>query len=352
MAETAVQYAALPLPLDVAAVGRCADRQEARLHMRSVIDRCDSLVRAYREAASKGGGAPLRLVVLPESFLTGSPAGESVGEWQSKACISPDGEEYEALGHLARHHGIFLSGNAFELDAGFPELYFQTSFIVDPAGDVILRYRRLISMSWPTPHDVLDAYLDRYGDDSLFPVVETELGRLACVASEEIIYPEIARAHALRGAEVVCHSTSPSARPPFIPGNIARRARACENMVYIVSAASAGVAGDPGDGRQADGRSQVVDHRGGVLTEAGRLEDLDTPAVVDIGEARRARARASVGNTLSRLRLGVFRKAYELDPVYPRNTLLYGDAAISPGRDHFLETQQAVIESLMERGII
>ena len=99
----------------------------------------------------------------------------------------------------------------------------------------------------------------------------------------------------------------------------------------------------------ADGLSQVVDYRGKVLAQAGQAQ---SPAVIDIEELRRQRARVSMSNTLARLRLGVFRKAYDLDPVYPRNTLLSGEATISPGRDHYLETQQAVIESLMERGII
>ena len=76
-----------------------------------------------------------------------------------------DGPEYEKLGEVAQKHKIFLSGNAYELDPNFPQLYFQTCFIIDPSGDVILRYRRLVSMFAPTPHDVLDKYLDIYGQE-------------------------------------------------------------------------------------------------------------------------------------------------------------------------------------------
>ena len=114
----------------------------------------------------------------------------------------------------------------------------QTSFIISDSGDVILRYRRLISMFAPTPHDVLDAYLDHYGDDALFPVADTPLGKLACVASEEILYPEITRALALQGAELICHSSSEIGGPRATPKNIAKQARAYENMLYVVSANS------------------------------------------------------------------------------------------------------------------
>ena len=119
--------------------------------------------------------------------------GESIAEWRTKACIEMDGAEYQRMGEIAKKRGVYLSGNAYELDPHFPDLYFQTSFIIDDAGEVILRYRRLISMFAPTPHDVLSQYIDVYGADALFPVVETPLGRLACVASEEILYP---RSHA------------------------------------------------------------------------------------------------------------------------------------------------------------
>ena len=46
---------------------------------------------------------------------------------------------------------------------------------------------------------------------------ETEIGRIAAIASEEILYPEIARALALRGAEVFIHSSSEAARPSALP---------------------------------------------------------------------------------------------------------------------------------------
>ena len=318
----------------------------------AAIGHCGELIQGSRQFAATFSGDRIRLVVLPEYFLTGFPMGESVESWQEKACIRADGPEYEMLGELAQEQGVYLSGNAYELDGNFPELYFQTSFVIDDGGGVILRYRRLISMFAPTPHDVLDAYLDVYGADSLFPVADTALGRLACAASEEILYPEIVRAHALRGAEVICHSTSEIGSPRDTPKNIAKRARAFENMVYVVSANSAGITDNPIPNQSTDGHSQVVDHRGAVLAEAAQGETMDGYAEINIGALRRARSKTSMTNTLARLRLGVFRQAYDVEPVYPRNSLLADDGVKTPGRDHYLDTQQAVIESLIERGII
>lgn len=352
MSDSAIRYAALPLQLTCRAVNHCGDTQQARDRIMESIAHCDELILGSRQMASTFSGDTVRLVVLPEYFMTGFPMGESVAEWQQIACIRESGPEYEALGRIAQSHGVYLSGNAYEVDKHFPQLYFQTSFIISDAGNVILRYRRLISMFAPTPHDVLDSYLDIYGQEGLFPVVETELGRLACVASEEILYPEITRAHALRGAEVICHSGSEVGSLRETPGNIAKQARAYENMVYVVSANTAGIAGNSIPDQSTDGHSQVVDYRGRVLAEAGQGESMDGYAEANITALRRTRAKSSMTNTLARLRMGVFRQAYDMEPVYPKNTLMSGAVVKSPGRNHYLETQQAVIDSLIERGII
>ena len=219
-------YSALALQMDCHAVNGLADRAAVEQAMASTLDRVDQLIAGSKGFIGTFSGDSLRLVVLPEYFLTSFPMGESINEWRTKACIAIDGPEYERMGEIARNRGVYLSGNAYELDPHFPDLYFQTSFIISDEGQVVLRYRRLISMFAPTPHDVLSQYREIYGDDGLFPVADTPLGRLACVASEEILYPEVARALATRGAEVSCthrvrsavharrQKTSPSARGP------------------------------------------------------------------------------------------------------------------------------------------
>jgi len=272
-------YQALGLQVTCQAVNMAASTDAAREQMLHSIKHVDGRIKGSIGFANTFSGVPVRLVVLPEYFLTSFPMGESISEWIDKACLKIDGPEYDALSNIAQSNKIYLSGNAYEVDPYFPQLYFQTSFILNDSGDVILRYRRLVSMYSPTPHDVMDKYLEKYGDDSLFPVVDTELGKLACVASEEILYPEISRALALKGAEVLCHSSSEVGSPRATPKNIAKQARAYENMVYVVSANSAGIEGIPFPAASTDGRSQVVDFKGQVMAEADTGESM-----VGIGE--------------------------------------------------------------------
>lgn len=345
-------YTALALQTTCRAVNRLAPGDQARRHMGETIDRVAAQIRGSKGFIQAFSGTDTRLVVLPEYFLTGFPMGESIEAWSQKACIAADGPEYEALGRLCQDSDLYLCGNAYELDKHFPELYFQTSFIIDPTGAVILRYRRLVSMFAPTPHDILDRYLDIYGAEALFPVADTPIGRLAAVASEEILYPEISRALALRGAEVICHCSSEVGSPLATPKNIAKQARAYENMLYVVSANSAGIADIAFPAASTDGHSQVVDFHGRVLAEAGAGESMCGNAEIDLGALREARKRPGMSNVLSRQRLELFAATYAGAAIYPANNMLRDGATLAPARSHFLETQRRVIEQLIRTGVI
>jgi predicted amidohydrolase len=344
-------YQALALQMRCPAVNLLSV-EDARRSMLATIERARQLIAGSRGFLATFTGLPTRLVVLPEYFLTSFPLGESIEAWQAKGCVAVDGPEYEALGQLAESQGVFLAGNLYELDGNFPSLYFQTSFIVGPSGDVILRYRRLLSLFAPTPHDVLDQYLDVYGADALFPVADTEIGRLACVASEEILYPEITRAHVLRGAELICHSSSEVGSPRPTPKNIAKQARAYENMVYLVSANSAGIGDLPFPADSTDGHSQVTDYRGMVLGEAAGGESMCGNGEIDIAALRRARRKPAMTNTLARQRLELFKHVYAGQSVYPANTLAGLTESQPPERTHFQRTLQGSIDALAARGII
>jgi len=345
-------YAALALQVRCHAVNECSTPGKARSRIRDNIEHTGDLIRGSKRFVETYSGDAVRLVVLPEYFLSGFPQGESAADWVERACLQPDGIEYRLLGDIARDNDVWLSGNAYETDSHFPDLYFQSSFIIDPAGECKLRYRRLISMYSPTPHDVLDRYLDIYGEKALFPVIDTELGRLACVASEEILFPEICRALALNGAEVICHSSSEMGSPRATPKNTAKRARAFENVAYVVSANSGGISGIRFPAESTDGHSQVVDFRGQVLAEAGPGDSMCAFAEVDIEALRRRRRKPSMSNMLARQRLELFRSVYTDPGIYPPNTLLEGDGDAVPGRDFYRETLREAIRRLRDRGCL
>lgn len=338
-------YRALALQTTCRAVNATSSVEEARRTMADSVERIGRQIRA-----SKGFiGRDLRLVVLPEYVLTGFPMGETIEEWIDKACLAPGGPELTRLAELATEHDVWLCLNAYETDEHFPGLYFQACVIVGPGEGVVARYRRLNSMFAPTPHDVWTTYLDTYGLDGVFPVARTPLGNLAPVASEEILYPEIARAFALRGAEVLLHPTSETGSPADTLKSICRRARAVENQCYVVSANTAGVDGIDIPVASADGGSCVVDPQGRLLAEAGSGASMVAYAEIDVAAVRRLRRRPGMSNLLSRQRMEPTLAAYGEAKRYPADTLAGGPP---DGRGHFVATQQAVIERLADEGLI
>jgi predicted amidohydrolase len=343
-----VPYAALALQTACYAVNHQPDASGARAAIRRNIERVERQIVASRAFI----GPALRLVVLPEYFATGYPLGDPLPVWAEKAALAPDGEEYGQISEMASRLGLYVSGNGYETDANFPGLYFQASFVFDDTGKKVLSYRRLVSMFAPTPHDVWDRYLEIYGLDAVFPVADTPLGRLACIASEEILYPEIARSLALRGAEVFLHSSSEVASPRLTPKDIAKRARAYENSAYVISANSGGIRDVDFPESSVDGLSKIVDYKGEVIVEAGGGESMVANALIDVAALRRHRKVPGMGNMLARQRLELFAATYS-GSVHPANTMLNENGApIVPDRSLFTITQRQVIEELSAKGVI
>lgn len=337
------RFRAIALQTECHAVNDCVDTASARGAMRASIDR----IHAQTIASKATAGSDVRLVVLPEYVLTGPPTSETLPQWAERASLAPDSEEYRRLAAIAVDADVYLAVNNYETDEHFPGIYFQACVLFGPGGDVLYRYRRLNSMWAVTPHDVLDRYLSIYGEDSLFPVADTEIGRIAPIASEEILYPEIARCFAVRGAEIFAHSSSEVASAMLTPKNVAKRARAIENSAYVVSANTAGLFGTGLPAASGDGSSQIVDFRGNLVAAATQGPTMAANAEIDLASLRAFRRRVAMENMLARQRFELYAPTYAGHSIHPPNTV---DGV--PERADFRRTQQDVISRLAADGII
>jgi len=352
-AQSPERYAALALQFATACVNDCPDRAAARERMAGNLARVGAAVAASKAFIRQFSGIEVRLVVLPEYFLTGFPMGESIAVWRDKAALAIDGPEYQGLADIAARAEVYLAGNAYEVDPHFPELYFQTCFIIAPGRETVLRYRRMISLSAPTPYDVWDRYLEIYGLDGVFPVANTPIGRLAAIASEEIQYPEIARMAAMRGAEIFIHPSSEVGSPSVSPKELGRRARAAENIAYVVSANSAALTHIPIPAESTTGMSKVVDYTGQILAEAAPGgESMVAYATIDLGALRACRRKTGLSNVLARQPYQAYAESYRNAVFHPANLLLDGGKTRVPERGEFTQWQRADIERLAKRGIL
>jgi predicted amidohydrolase len=262
---------------------------------------------------------PPRLVVLPEFAMQGPPHGMRSSDWIMHACCTIPGPITSPLQALASHHGIFIAGHQFESSPDWPGRYFNTCFLIGPDGSVMLRYRRVNTAAFPSPHDFLDAYQAHNTPSDVFPVVETQLGKLAMIPCGEINVPEVARVLMMQGAEVILHPTNSPNRPAQ---EAAKIARAAENAMFLISANVADGIGFSRDGSIKGGRSHILDFTGKTLAyEPEPIPCHSVSAMIDIEALRAARQQDNgTMNPLLRARWEMYRPFYAQASFYPPNS--------------------------------
>ena len=318
----------------MAIVARSLDRWEARL----------------RGAAARKADIP-QLFLFPEFNLQGFPLGEDAATWIAKACLRiPGSPEIERLQKLADELKIYIGANAYEAPDEWPGRYFNCSFLIDPAGEIVLKYRRVSTAEGTSPHDLLHAYLDKHGLDGLWPVADTALGKIAMMPCGEILWPETARCFALRGAEVILHPTSDHGMSDHLAWESAKKVRAAENMVYFISANAGGIDGGVLPQASNVGNSKIIDFQGRVIAEnLAPGESARTAAPIDMDALRRARTTAGnlYGvNRLARLRVEAYRPVYEAASFYPPN--LYADTPMQSKKQVGATLRQVMDTQLYE----
>lgn len=279
-----------------------------RAEMRDNTDRMLAMV----DAAVVGSRPflPVRLVVFPE-FAHAAPVYPDVAALRDHLAVEIPNEHTERLHRRAREHDVYIqSGSMLEVDPRWPDVVFNTTCLIGPEG-ILSKYRKV--NPWipfevhASPHDV-PGY-----DDPLFPVVDTPIGRLGCAICYDWLFPEAIRQLAANGAEVLIRVSAYmdpwGATEPMAWWTIVNRARALENMAYVVAAnQGASLAHYPP--YSWPGGSQVVDFDGRLLAEAspGPGERI-VVAPIDVGALRHERESRTGHHMLAHLRTSAY-------PVY------------------------------------
>jgi deaminated glutathione amidase len=233
----AVQVAPAPGPLT-------ADSVKANL------DTC--LDHVERCVAATGA----ELVVLPESATTGhTPGVDPLTLWDlvSEVTGPVTGPIQEVAGRL----GVHVVLGTYERGAERGTVH-NTAVLVGPSGEVLGSYRK--THVFYLEDRAAGGWVTR-GDRAV--VVDTDLGRIGLLICYDGDFPELARAEAVLGAEVLCR---PSAllRSADI-WELTNRARAYDNHVFVVGANATG--SDPA-GMLYFGNSMIVTPVAEVIARA------------------------------------------------------------------------------------
>jgi predicted amidohydrolase len=300
----------------------------------------------------------VRLVAFSEGALQGfydEMTNMDSIEYCKKIAITIPGEETEALAKKAKQYGLYIIACAKAVE---PELikdrFFNTAFIISPEGKVIHRHRK--TRVFPiehstTPYDIWDRWVEKMGDgiEALYPVTETELGKIGTIICYETRFPETARALAVNGAEII-YKTSLSTMHTFRDYfEVQNRARAIDNCCYIIAPNIGPYYRDP-DARYptapiGGGLSMIVDYMGRILGKAPTIETASVMATINITELRKYR----IESTFSMLPhlIEPWSKIYE-KAVWPKNLYLK-----EPPMDHqrTIDHYREVLRKLIEKGV-
>ena len=256
--------------------------------------------------------SPVKLVLLPENILRHEfNAKESTQAERVASAVEIPGPETDKVAEMARKHNTFVSMSMHERDPQYPEYFMNTAFIMNPKGRIILKFRKVnpwtpLEVS-TSPHDLLDVY-----KEPIFPVVETELGNLACMVCYDQFFPEVARQLTFNGAEVILKPTIFPPYPqhmdydPYDWYTTVNKMRSIENMVYGINCNS---------GKY--GNSMIVDYLGRIMARGAKGREMTIGATIDVQELRDYRNKTQLHNMLQQVRTECY--TYLKEPMWPAN---------------------------------
>jgi predicted amidohydrolase len=239
-------YATVPLDRDAWTLGVVQSRvmaidptNAAKKRGENVAHMCDLIDYANGFTGKKD------LLFFHEFPITGYNYKLNLAETR-KIAIEVPGEETETLGKKAREHGTWLVFGSYVRDPDWPTSLLSITTIMNDKGEIVAKHwkARNIKGAFPgfelfttTIYDVLDRYTEMYGPDAVVPVTRTPLGNISTSSVQR--EPELFRAMAMKGAEVILRTASGG----FTPADMA--ATSLYNGVYT---AVANNAASPGNG--------------------------------------------------------------------------------------------------------
>jgi predicted amidohydrolase len=240
-------------------------------------------IAAVVELVPRAAEAGAQVVVLPELWTYLGP------ERHHREQAEPiPGALTERLGRLAREHRLILhAGSMLEVasaDEG-GHLY-NTALLFDRGGHLVTRYRKLhLFDTDPVPGATPYRESATVTAGREIVLAEVEGLRLGLATCYDLRFPELFRALALRGAEIILLPSAFTLETGRDHWEVLVRARAIENGCYVVAPNQWG---SRTDGRVTFGHSMIVDPWGTVIAQAADGVGM-TMAELDLDRVRQTR---------------------------------------------------------------
>lgn len=252
----------------------------AAVQMCSTDDRKKNLeIAASLIAKAAADGA--RIVALPENF-------SFIGEGDAKLAAAEDpldGPGITFLRGQAHHHAVDIVGGTIPVRAT-PDKVTNTCYVVSSKGDVLARYDKihLFDVAISDENTYRESEFFTPGDQVVtLDLRGTKVGLTICY---DVRFPELYRRLAIAGARVIFVPSAFTSETGKAHWKILLRARAIENLCYIVAPAQYG---RHTKRRVSFGNSMIVGPWGEVLASVADGDAVLTAELseTDVDEARR-----------------------------------------------------------------
>jgi len=211
-------------------------------------------VRLADRAAAEGA----RLIALPEYLqYRGSDDG-----YRASARPIP-GPFSAAFGAVARERKVWILAGSLA-ESGPADRPYNTSILLDPTGAIAATYRKIHLFDVAIQDGPVDRESDRVTAGDRAVLADIEGIRLGLSICYDLRFPELYRALAAAGAEILAVPANFLERTGRDHWEVLLRARAIENAAYVIAPAQIG--GPPRV--PAHGRSMVIDPWGTVIAQA------------------------------------------------------------------------------------
>jgi predicted amidohydrolase len=237
----------------------------AVVQMTSTAD-ADRNLDAAEELVERAAGRGATFVALPENFAFLRSEGRPIPAPQDL-----DGPWVGRMASLARRLEItLLLGSIPERIEG-ERLIHNTSVLLGPDGSRIAVYRKihLFDIDLPGMEHLKESKAVRPGTEIV--VAETALGPVGLSICYDLRFPELYRELGRRGARTLCIPSAFTERTGKAHWEVLVRARAVENLAWVVAPAQVG---RHGKGRASHGHAMIVDPWGVVVAQVSGGEGV------------------------------------------------------------------------------
>lgn len=256
----------------------------AALQMTSGPDVAANLA-AAEALLSRAAAAGAKLAALPENFAF---LGLKDTDKLRIAELEGDGPIQACMARAAKRLGLWIVAGTVPLRLEAEARVAAASIVFDDAGHAVARYDKVHLFDVDIPGRD-EAYRESasIAPGSVPIVVDTPVGRLGLSVCYDVRFPELFRALSAAGAEVLSVPSAFTAPTGRAHWETLLRARAIENLCYVVAPAQSGI--HP-NGRETYGDSLIADYWGRVLARRPRGRGI---IVCDLDRDRQAEARAA-----------------------------------------------------------